>query len=315
MKFLPLILFYFSFLVTISQTNCDCYQRLEYLAELKSFEGKNPIALELYKKALTFLPNSAKYYIHDFNLSLFYLKNGNIDSSAIYLTKAIKGGYPKTYLEFDIRIDSLQKTHFWNDISKSYRTINENFNWVLYEKINGLKAIDQSLRTSNGIGSIAIDSLSQINLYFKIDSIVFNQVIELINQYGYPNQFTHGFSENYLLYFLHSSMYSEEKFQLILKHMRKQYNLCQCHKGDIAMINDRRLDWYYKKKQIAGTWNFPEKFNPISDLTKVDSIRFEYNLLNLYDWGRLSGRPTPEGYFKKEYPNNYFCEKTLPNKK
>ena len=108
-------------------------------------------------------------------------------------------------------------------------------------------------------------------------------------------------------------MYSEEKFQIILEHMKKQYNLCQCNKGSIAMINDRRLDWYYKKKQIAGTWNFPEKFNPISDLTKVDSIRFEYNLLNLYDWGRLSGRPTPEGYFKKEYPNNYFCEKTLPN--
>lgn len=308
-------MFLISILRATSQSNCDCYQRLEGLSELQSYEGKYAVALETFKRALTFLPDSVKNYRHDFLLSLYYLQNSQLDSATSYLVKSIEGGYLGN-LQYDVRFDSLQVSPYWNQIESAHRKPNENFNWSLYNSIQRLKGIDQSVRSKSGIGGLAKDSITRVLHFTHVDSIVFDKVIELINLYGYPTQKSHGFIENYMLFFLHSSTYSEEKFQIILNHLEKQYERCLCHKGDIALIKDRRLDWYYKQKQVAGTWNYPGEFNPIDDVTNVDSIRFEHNLLSLGDWGRITRRLVPENYIKQEYPKNYFCEKkTLPNKK
>lgn len=292
-----------------SQTDCDCYERLESLAQLKSFDGEPEEALATYKRALSFLPSSARNYRHDFNLSLFYVESGLLDSASYYLIQSIEGGYAKGALLYDVRFDSLQETDYWKEIQKAYRKPNEVFNWDLYNSIQGLRAIDQSVRRrESGIGILANDSLSMMNLFTTVDSVVFESVSELIKSHGYPSQTTHGFNESYMLFFLHSSMYSEEKYELIRQYVKKQNEMCLCKKGELALLADRRLDWFYSKKQVAGTWNFPGEFLPIQELDKVDSIRFEYNLLNLQDWGRMTGRSRPEGYKAMEYPENYFCE-------
>lgn len=313
MKYLITAIFLISLLNATSQSDCDCYQRLAGLSKLQSYEGKNIEALQTFKKALTFLPDSVKNYGHDFQLSLFYLQISQLDSATHYLVKSIEGGFNGN-LKYDVRFDSLAESPYWDQIESAHRKPNEKFDWSLYNSIQRLMGIDQSVRKISGIGGLAKDSITQIEHFSYVDSIVFDKVIELINLYGYPTQKSHGFNENYMLFFLHSSMYSEEKFQIILNHLKKQYEFCLCHKGDIALLKDRRLDWYHNQKQISGSWNYPGEFLPIEDISVVDSIRFEYNLLSLSDWGRITGRLVPDDYVKQEYPENYFCEKvTLPN--
>lgn len=313
MKFGLLLAFLLSISIAYSQTDCDCYERLVSLAELRSEEGKSDQALEVYMRALTFLPESARNYRHDFNLSLHYLKNSQIDSAATYLIKSIEGGYPNDNLIYDVRFDSLQRSKLWTEIKRAYRKPGVNFNWKLYNSIRGLYAIDQSIRSGDGLRALTSDSSTSVELFTFVDSMVFDKVMELINLYGYPSQSKHGFHEDYALFFLHSSMYSEEKFELITDHMYSQHKSCLCHKGSIALVIDRRLVWYHAKKQIAGTWNYPDKFSPIDNLTEVDSVRFEYNLLSLADFSQITGRKLPDGYVRKDYPENYFCEKTLQN--
>ncbi len=302
------LIFFINTLSVNAQTDCDCYERLENLAELRFHEENYSEALKTYKRALSFLPDSARNYQHDFKLALFHLENSFLDSASHFLINAIEGGFQKSYLTYDSRFDTLQKTIYGQEITNAYRKTDLNFNWNLYNEIQRIGALDQSLRSKNGIGSLATDSLSQVKLYSTIDSIVFEKVIQLINVYGYPTQIADGFKENYFLYFLHSSMYSEEKFELILKHLTKQNELCLCSKGNIALLNDRRLDWYYSEKQIAGTWNYPGEFLPIQNTAEVDSIRFKYNLLNLYDYGQIAGKLVPNDYRIIPYPKNYFCE-------
>lgn len=309
MKSIILIFILLNSTYVSSQSDCDCYERLESLAKLKSFEGEHNEALATYKTALSFLPASARNYMHDLNLSLFYLEDAQHDSAFYYLIKSIEGGYPNGALEYDVRFDALQETDYWKQIQEAYRKPSEVFHWDLYNSIQGLRAIDQSVRMrGGGLGVLADDSLSMMHLFTTVDSIVFEAVVELIKAHGYPSQVTHGFNESYMLFFLHSSMYSEEKYELIREHVKKQNEMCLCKKGELALLADRRLDWIYKKKQVAGTWNYPGEFLPIEDLEKVDSIRFQHNLLNLRDWGRMTGRSRPEEYKPMDYPENYFCE-------
>jgi len=316
MRNLITIIFLIFTLYSTSQSNCDCFQRLSGLAKLQSYEGKNFEALQTYKRALTFLPDSVKNYSNDYQLSMYYLQNTQLDSATHYLIKSIEEGFIGDFKN-DVRLDSLLLSPYRDQIESAHRKKpNEKFDWSLYNSIQRLQGIDQSIRKKNGIGGLAKDSLQLYEHISYVDSIIFEKVIELINLHGYPTQKSHGFTESYMVYFLHSSMYSEQKFQIILNHLKKQYELCLCHKSDIAFIKDRRLDWYYRKKQVAGTWNYPGEFLPIENISVVDSIRFEYNLLNLYDYGRITGRSVPENYIKHEYPKNYFCDKiTLPNKK
>ena len=93
MRLLIITTFSINLLSAMSQSACDCYQRLEGLSELQSHEGQNTEALETFKRALTFLPDSVKNYRHDFQLALFYLKSAQLDSATSYLVKSIENNY------------------------------------------------------------------------------------------------------------------------------------------------------------------------------------------------------------------------------
>lgn len=308
-KILLILLVYITSLQLMAQTKCDCFERLSNLADLKSFENKTDSALITYKRALTFLPSNARNYSHDLTLGTYFLENSDIDSSAFYLKKAIEGGYPINYIKYNVDFDSLINSTYWEKVESSYHIVNSNFNWTFYNKIQRTLGIDQAIRGNTIFKSIATDSIEKYTMFYLTDSSSLFKITEQINLHGYPSQLTHGFiGEKLMVFFMHSSMYSKEMYDKINTILIRANLSCLCKKSSITMLNDRRLEWYYEKKQIAGTWNYGGEFNPIENLEKVDSIRFNYNLLTLFDYGRSSGRTMPKGYVKTDYPDNYFCK-------
>ena len=289
-----------------AQSNCDCFERLSELARIKSFEEKKDSALYIYKRALSFLPDSARTNYHDSQLAKYYGAAGHIDSAKHYLIKAIHDGYEKEFIGFYEEFNQVME-QYSAEVDEAYFMPGKNFDWNYYNRYYELKGIDQFIRKQP-----ALKFIDRKQLYQVVDSIVLMEAIELINLYGYPQQAKHGFNIWIELFFMHGSMYSEDVFNRILQILNKANKNCLCLKETIALLKDRRLDWYDKKKQVAGTWNYPGEYNPIENLDEVDSIRFMYNMMNLYDDARINSKELPPGYTPEPYPKGYFCEDKSP---
>lgn len=286
-----------------AQTDCDCFERNSKLAQLYAHDGKSDSALITYQKAISYLPDSAINRLHDITMAKYYVQNQELEASVPYLKNAIKNGYPIQYIEKNEAFEPVVISAYWQEISETYRQTGPNFNWAFYNETQEMYGLDQSIRNPNELGAI-----SDKSMYHLVDSISFNRISKQLDLYGYPSQVTHGFIGNdIMVFFIHASMYSENQFDTIIDILSNANTNCLCGKNMIALLTDRRIDWYYDKKQKFGTWNSSGKFGEIEDLTKIDSLRFGFNLLTLFDYGKISARELPEGYKKTNYPENYFC--------
>ena len=286
-----------------SQSNCDCYERLSGLARLKHHEGQIDSALIIYKKAFSFLPEESKNKYNYILLSQYFSANELIDSAAYYAEKAMKNGYDPDNILKKQDFEPLINSEYWENLQDLKPTLN-NFNWEYYNALKEMAGIDQAIRDENKLGKWANDSI-----YYLVDSINLYALKELINKYGFPSVTSHGFNfTETMIFLIHSSVYSEEMFKEVLNILHEANHDCLISKGLIATFIDRRIMWVENEKQVTGTWNNAKEFNPISDLSNVDSLRFNFNLLNLEDYGRMRGFKVPDDYLKSNYPKNYFCK-------
>jgi hypothetical protein len=307
-KIIIIPLFILILLNSIGQTNCDCYERLAKLASHKLYEKKTDSALFVYKRALKFLPESARNYLHDVALSQYYIRANKIDSSTVYLIKAIENGYPPESAKYNSIYNELFTSKYSNAINNSYYQTGKNFNWDFYTELYKIYGLDQAIRTES-----ELTSFDRNTMFTKVDSINYLRLKELLNLHGYPSQLTHGFSGNKISpLLLHFTMYSEKMYEDIIAIVKKANEECLCSRSFIALMNDRRLDWYHKAEQTAGTWNRSGEFTPIKDIYVVDSIRYAYNYLSLQDYANQTGRPLPEKYTPLAYPKGYFCQSIKP---
>jgi hypothetical protein len=304
MRILTLTVILLSFFFNAkSQSNCDCYERLSGMARLKYHEGQIDSALIIYKKAFSFLPEESKSKFNYILLSQYYSANQMIDSAVYYAEKAIINGYNPDYLLKKQDFEPLINSEYWENLKNLKPNLN-NFNWEYYNSLKEMLGVDQAIRNEDILGKWANDSI-----YYVVDSVNFYALKELINEYGLPSVPSHGFHFNEILTFLmHSSVYSEEKFKEVLNILQEANDNCLINKGFIATFIDRRKMWIENEKQVTGSWNNSKGFNPISDLSNVDSLRFNFNLLNLEDYAKMRGFKVPDGYLKSNYPKNYFCK-------
>ena len=291
--------------ISFTQSNCDCYERLTELAGLKSTEEKNDSALFYYQQAFAFLPAESINYRHHVNLARYFGKANQTDSAATHLIRAIQMGYSKEYMNYNANLKFLADSTIYKEaILQAHHLTDATFNWEYYNAFQQLYGIDQIIRTQRSFNVLGRDSV-----FYMVDSITFDKAMRLVKQYGYPQQSKHGFTDDVLsLILLHASVYGEKQYDQIVELMNENMDNCLCLKGNLAVLKDRRLDWYYREKQLAGTWNYPGEFNPIEDLDMVDSIRFSHNLLNLAEFAKKSNRTLPKKYQPTPYPKNYFCQ-------
>ena len=120
-------------------------------------------------------------------------------------------------------------------------------------------------------------------------------------------------SQGVYLVLLHASMYSEEMYQEILVILNKAIEEFSYTKSALAQFKDRREAWYHEQPQIYGRWNSygAKEFREFRELKKIDSSRFDYNLLRLEEQAMIENRTLPVGYKKESYPEEYFCGYTF----
>lgn len=290
-------------LSTLAQTDCDCYERLSYLSRYYQKTDQLDSSIWARKQAFSYLPPN-QYFAYDYvQLAETYVAKNELDSGFKYAQVAIESGFSLTSLVRYKTLKPLMESDYKDALTSTARKVGPNFNWNYYDALQQLLGIDQSIRRGDQLEPY-LDSKTKE----QVDAVVFEQVEQLLTQYGYPNFETHGFNDGTLIvFFLHASLSSEEQYQRILTYLETAHQSCYTQRSNVAAIRDRRTAWYHDKPQPTGMFNHIDRFAPIADLTQVDELRFQYNLLSLADEAKVKGFELPEGYIQKDYPKGYFC--------
>lgn len=210
-----------------------------------------------------------------------------------------KVGCSLDYFRNQESLTSLINSSGWLKVIKSYPSIKEEFdksiNQALRSKIEELFARDQYWRAKDPSYSILRDST------FKEDSLIMNELHNIIEEFGYPNEYKIG------LFFDNDTTIANSPIQIILLHNYTasenykvgrnwtEFLLKLTKEGSIpphsfAYLNDRSGDFRISKTGFGCSslvWKFNEKYytesRSLESIQKIDSLRFKYGLEKFKD--------------------------------
>jgi len=295
--------------ISQSTIDCDCHNRLTNLSAYYEKEGEIEKAIEVFEKGMNFKAIKKWNNYEYFKLGELYTLKGDFQNACKYLEEALTRGFDIEYLGYE-KYDELKKSPYWQNVldrtDSLKREYQKNINFEYRLAVEDIRGSDQTIRRLIKVPD---------SIYQQLDSINYFRVKSLIEKYGYPNIETHGFGGNQGVYLvlLHASMYSEEMYQEILIILNKAIEDFSYTKSALAQFKDRREVWYHKQPQIYGRWNSygAKEFKEFRELKKIDSRRFDYNLLRLQEQAVIENRTLPIGYKKESYPEKYFCGYTF----
>jgi len=306
-EYLPILIFITIPLISFSQqTDCDCYERLRKLTEYHLELGNNQEALSAMEEAIRFGKNNTSRLDY-ITLSILHSKNNNLEETYQSILKGIEKGITMKDLnkEYFLKVKERLGNIYWEKIMKKYEKHHliylSSLNLEYRLAIEWLKGSDQRIRANEK----TMESLE------FVDSMNFSELVELIDEYGFPTTSEHGFDWQKIdAFMLHYSLKSSLTLSEVLKILEEAASKCQCDKGFIPVITDRYKRRVDQSNQVYGVWNLWTDrgiFGTIENISTVDKRRMKYNLLRLSEQSKLEKRKLPDGYKPKDYPKNYFC--------
>jgi hypothetical protein len=289
----------------LAQSSCDCFDRLYLLANSDSTRY-----VEIMRDALSFLQPEQKsdYY---WEIGDHFYQRKMYDSSVVYYTKAIEGGYSlenvrtsawETYIRMDTTRMKKIALQYW-----------EKADMELYDKFVSQSAIDQFIRNEEYFPYNEHDSCKQqftSGLYKKVDHSTYEFLKWIFDTYGDPTFAQLGFFPSDITgMMLHVTAYENEDADSLFHELETLNNACNfVQKSKILFMKERQL-YYNHRYSYCGLIGSGQRYLYIKDPAKTDSIRFQYNLLRLSDEAKLWNGTLPAGYQPSAYPKNYFCLK------
>jgi hypothetical protein len=152
------------------------------------------------------------------------IKSENDSLAFYFLERGVKHGLKLSSIKSDGLLQKLVSKSSWNDFEKKYdslRTIYINaINWELRGKINELHALDQKWRNKHELHSWNFLWRPIIGLQWRkvVRRIVENELMPLINKYGYPGQRLIGVEEQGMNKYLTRDHYTSFMVRLIFIH-------------------------------------------------------------------------------------------------
>ncbi|HXS35581.1 MAG TPA: hypothetical protein VN721_02685 [Flavipsychrobacter sp.] len=277
------------------------------------------MAISALKDAISFLDSNraGDYY---FELGDYYSHTTDTDSAALYFTKAIKRGYPLTWIKSGYptiysKIDSAK-------IQKYILDLKAKIDFDLYDKFVQINALDQAVRdgTLYPINDIFhgtpeqkafIDTMS-----IRVDSNTFEFVKQVLEKYKYPIAYNLGFyPSGFMGLLLHITAVDNARSRNLFAILEELNRTCNFPQKSIILFLKDRQKLYNEHNSCCGLFGGINRYSDIVDVNKADSIRLSYNQLRLKeetsrdDTTSIRNRSElrSKGYKPKPYPKKYFC--------
>jgi tetratricopeptide (TPR) repeat protein len=292
------------------QTNCDCFDRLYRLALTFPDELKY---VNVLKDAISFLGPEQKgeYY---WQVAESYNSLKLYDSSVAWYKKAIEWGYD---------IESL-KSHAWetyirmdtNEVKAITFAHRKKIDFGLYERFIRQNTLDQAVRGDDLYSENDVDTSAPLckrafidSMYSKVDRSTYHFLMWVFNNYRFPTFHQLGFYPvGISAFILHVTAYRNTHATAILNKLEELSRTCDYQKSDVLFLKDRQK-YYNDRKSYCGLIGSGQRYLKIEDISKADSIRFEYNLVRLKEEAAMWSGELPKEYKPRPYPEHYFCLK------
>lgn len=281
---------YILFFLLIVTTSCQNEKKLEcdyitnyyqkiYKADLQYELGNYEKAFRIYHDAFNSCePINTKTYNEIGNFAETCAILGKDDLAIEFIYRQIENGYDIKWLQQNPNFNKIFSSEKGNQLLSQYEELRKkalsNFNLVLREEIKKMKIEDQRYRNSN-----YQDNIDKQNVIDKYNTF---RIIEIFNEFGYPNETIIG---DYSLdktpvdigtILLHTS--DSIRVNYFIPKLTEFVRNGKCSPKTLGTIIDQYY-LYNGKPQINGTYGIGNNYdNMISDLKKVDSNRVSIGL-------------------------------------
>jgi hypothetical protein len=297
---------------SLAQSKVDSltvFRNLINQAELKFADSLYSESEILYDEALKFSFEKGFRIDHYFNALKCAKIQHNFAKCAYYLQQIILLGFEENKILENDDVKDMANRKEIKEVLSEYKSLRKryfiNIDFDLYCEIEKLLEKDQMLRNPDiyrAIKNLSEKSLDSVigNLETFVDNDNGSKFFDIIKKSGLLTFKTVGRAESSVhILILHLTIDGQNDSNEI--QLLEPLFLEAIKKGELApyrycVWKDRIALWIKKEKQIYGTFNKFDEFNPIEDIKNIDKRRKSIGLEPLRDYAKKQNLKLPSGY-------------------